>query len=393
MGGSLGPLLSIGFILLPELVSVGIPLTETLDGLTETLNSLLAQTYKSFEIILVDDVSEDDVDNLARELSDRDERIIYVKTPGYFGILPSHAEVLTRSKGAYFMWMGVGDTLEVGYLSSCVELMERKSDLSMVVGRNRRIDGEDVAALNIGEGDPIRRVESFLESEISLDLWYGLFRRPFIAAIPFRNAVGFEMVFLSEVAFGGKITTVEDAWFLRKNITMVENKNEFEEVKEAETNLGVPDFQLDDPYLALAVQLFCNIAFLSKNFAALPQMERLRLAVRAYTRTAERYCIVNEEQFISFAVRIFPEARITDKLHEVRLYLATALYSQKESKALFEPLSRAEEIINGLCRIKIGRLPPTQKEREIVAKIKDGFDLSDSEAFKNRAILALALFF
>ena len=53
MGGSLGPLLSIGFILMPELVSVGIPLTETLDGLTETLNSLLAQTYKSFEIILV----------------------------------------------------------------------------------------------------------------------------------------------------------------------------------------------------------------------------------------------------------------------------------------------------------------------------------------------------
>ena len=156
--------------------------------------------------------------------------------------------------------------------------------------------------------------------------------------------------------------------------------------------LGLPDFQLDDPYLVLAVQLFCNIAFLSDNFAALPKIDRLRLAVHAYTRVAERYGIADEGQFISFAVRIYPEARITEKLHEVRYYLSATLYSQKESKAVFEPLSRAEDIINGLCRLKIGRLPATQKEREIVAKIRDRFDQSQSEDVKNRAILALALF-
>ena len=118
----------------------------------------------------------------------------------------------------------------------------------------------------------------------------------------------------------------------------------------------------------------------------------MKLAVRAYTRIADRYDIVDEGQFISFAVRIFPEARITEKLHEVRLYLAATLYSQKASKALFEPLSRAEEIINGLCRMKIGRLPPAQQEREIVAKIRERFNASESGSFKNRAILALALF-
>ena len=95
---------------------------------------------------------------------------------------------------------------------------------------------------------------------------------------------------------------------------------------------------------------------------------------------------------MSFAVRIFPEARITDRMHEVRLYLAETLFSQAQSKTLFEPLSRAEDIINGLCRLKIGRLPATQKEREMVSKIRTRFDSSKSESFKNRAILALALF-
>ena len=248
--------------------------------------------------------------------------------------------------------------------------------------------------------DPVRRVESFLESEIGLDLWYGMFRRPYVATIPFRNAVGFEMALLCEVAFGGKIETVSEAFCVRGIPAVADSESEAAEEPAAEFDvvastgnaLGVPDFQLGDPYLVLAVQLFCNIAFLSDNFAALPKIDRLRLAVRAYTRVAERYGIADEGQFISFAVRIYPEARITEKLHEVRHYLSATLYSQKESKAVFEPLSRAEDIINGLCRLKIGRLPATQKEREIVVKIRDRFDKSKSEAFKNRAILALALY-
>mgnify|MGYP001330575138 CR=1 FL=1 len=385
---------------MPDLVSVGIPLTETFEGLSDTIDSLLSQTYDAFEIVLVDDFGNDDEDNPARTLAERDDRIVYIKTPGHFGILPSHAEALARSKGAYFMWVGVGDTLEPEFLSACVDRLERKSDLSMVVGSSRGADSVDDTPLNIAEGDPVRRVESFLESEIGLDLWYGMFRRPYVAAIPFRNAVGFEMALLCEVAFGGKIETVSEAFCVRRISAFVDSESESSEEPDTEFDvaastgnaLGVPDFQLDDPYLVLAVQLFCNIAFLSDNFAALSKIDRLRLAVHSYTRLAERYGIADEGQFISFAVRIYPEARITEKLHEVRHYLSATLYSQKESKAVFEPLSRAEDIINGLCRLKIGRLPATQKEREIVVKIRDRFDKSKSEAFKNRAILALALF-
>jgi hypothetical protein len=245
----------------------------------------------------------------------------------------------------------------------------------------------------VTEGDPVRRVESLLNSEIGLDFWYGLFRRSFVASIPFRNAVGFELAFLAEAAFVGKIESIEHTWSIRGGEQEnLEGDIPSDEDQSPTNSLGVPSFQLGDPYLVLAVQLFCNIAFLSDNFATLPRIDRLRLAVNVYTKVADRWGVIDEGQFISFAVRVFPEARITDHMHELRYYLAATLYSEEESKALFEPLPRAEEIINGLCRVKIGRLSPTQKEREIVSKIKNRFDSSKSENFKNRAILAFALF-
>lgn len=348
-------------------------------------------------MFLVDDTGDDASSAVCINEADRDDRIGYVKTPGHFGVLPAHAEALARSKGSYFMWLGVGDRLSPEFLGRCVARMEEKTDLSLAIGRSKISDTANVdeseaylPEVNISEGDPVRRVESFLESDVGLDLWYGLFRRPFVSSIPFRNAIGFEFAFLAEVAFAGKMESVQGVWSERRG-PLEETTADGDESEPTDT-LGVPAFQWSDPYLVLAVQLFCNIAFLSDNFASLPRIDRLRLAVRAYTRIADRWKINDEGQFISFAVRVFPEARMTDRMHELRLYLAETLYSQAQSKALFEPLSRAEEIINGLCRIKIGRLPATQKEREIVSKIRSRFDSTKYESFKNRAVLALALF-
>jgi hypothetical protein len=382
------------------LVSIGIPVTDRVDGLSFTIDSLLEQSHGKFEVLLVDDTDDEIASAVCVDVAERDTRVTYVKTPGHFGVLPSHAEALARSKGTYFMWLGVGDRLDCKFLEICTNRMEERPDLSLAIGSAKPPKFEEGAPqteINVSDGDPVQRVESFLESDIGLDLWYGLFRRPFVAAIPFRNAIGYEFAFLAEVAFAGKMETIEGAWSERSIQLSAETAaagagNTEEEPHKQVDTLGVPAFQWSDPYLVLAAQLFCNIAFLSDNFASLPQIDRLRLALRAYTQIAERWGISDEGQFISFAVRIYPEERITDRLHELRHYLSENLFSQTSSKALFGPLSHAEEIINGLCRLKIGRLPPTQLEREIVSKIRTRFDATKSEDFKNRAILALALF-
>jgi glycosyltransferase involved in cell wall biosynthesis len=383
---------------MPALVSIGIPICDIIDGFSTTITSLLEQSYGEYEVIIVDDTGENLAGFFLEVEAERDKRLLYIKTPVRFGILPAHAEALSRSKGTYFMWLGVGDRLDPNFIETCVARLETKGDLSLAIGQTRlEAEGADEESLpkslNVIEADPVQRIEKFLDSKIGLDLWYGVFRRSFIATIPFRNAIGFELTFLAEVAFVGKIETIEDTWSVRgrgqgnldRNFFVDENYN-------SANSLGVSAFQFGDPYLVLAVQLFCNIAFLSDNFATLPRIDRLRLAVRAYTKIADGWGVIDDGQFISFAAQLFTEARITDHLHELRYYLAATLYSQAESKALFDPLSRAEEIMNGLYRIKIGQLSLTQKEREIISMIRNRFDLSKSENFKNRAVLALALF-
>ena len=205
---------------MPALVSIGIPVCDIVDGFAATITSLLEQSYGEYEVIIVDDTGDGTVGTSLEAEAERDKRLLYIKTPGHFGVLPAHAEALSRSKGAYFMWLGVGDRLDSNFLETCVARLEAKRDLSLAIGRTRFevnvADEENMAGLlNVTEGDPVRRVESFLDSEIGLDLWYGVFRRQFIAAIPFRNAVGFELAFLAEVAFAGKIESIEDTWSVR----------------------------------------------------------------------------------------------------------------------------------------------------------------------------------
>lgn len=374
---------------MPALVSIGIPITEGVDGLSRSIDSILEQTYGNFEVLIVDDSGNEDISDACRWEASRDPRLTYVNMPGRFGVLPSHAEALARSKGTYFMWLGIGDRLSPEFLAICIDRLDARSDLSAAIGRSRVGRGEteqQSSPLSISAGDPVRRVESLLEAEIGLDLWYGLFRRSVIAGIPFRNAIGFELAFLSEVAFAGKMESIDDAWCERCPSFAEETEGDV-----ADT-LGVPAFQCEDPHLVLAVQLFCNIAFLSQTFASLPQIERIRLAVRAYIQAAARWTINDESRFISYAVRVYPEARITDKMHGLRLFLARTLLSDTESRTLFEPLSRAEEIINGLSRMRIGRLPATQAEREIVKQLRTRFDKTKAPSFRNRAVLALALF-
>lgn len=61
-------------------LSIVIPVYNTYPYLRECLDSIITQTYKNLEIIIVNDASpyEED-DAICREYSEKDERIVYIK--------------------------------------------------------------------------------------------------------------------------------------------------------------------------------------------------------------------------------------------------------------------------------------------------------------------------
>ena len=61
-----------------ELVSIIIPVYNTEMYLRRCLDSVLSQTYKNIEIILINDGSTDDCNEICEEYKRKDKRIIYL---------------------------------------------------------------------------------------------------------------------------------------------------------------------------------------------------------------------------------------------------------------------------------------------------------------------------
>lgn len=116
------------------LVSVIIPLYNRVTLVEETVFSVLQQTYTNFELIIVDDDSNDGSLALVKSLAEKDVRIIVYSRPKE---LPRGANScrnygLKKSKGDYVKWLDSDDLLMPNALSLQVENIEESdADVSL----------------------------------------------------------------------------------------------------------------------------------------------------------------------------------------------------------------------------------------------------------------------
>src|SRR5690349_16638091 len=85
-------------------VSVGVPVRNGERFLVETLESLLAQTYTDFELIISDNASTDNTEAICREYAARDPRVRYYRSPQDVGLANNYNSLFARSEGDYFKW-------------------------------------------------------------------------------------------------------------------------------------------------------------------------------------------------------------------------------------------------------------------------------------------------
>lgn len=92
------------------MISIIIPVYNAVNYLTETVESILSQTYRDFEVIIVDDGSTDGSGELCDRLTMRDSRIIAVhKENG--GVASARNRGLDEAKGDYIGWVDSDDII------------------------------------------------------------------------------------------------------------------------------------------------------------------------------------------------------------------------------------------------------------------------------------------
>lgn len=99
-------------------VSIGMPVYNGTKYIREALDSLLAQTFRDFELIVSDNASTDDTESICREYASRDTRIRYVRQSENMGPIKNFQFVLDEAKGEYFMWAAADDVWDVKYIET-----------------------------------------------------------------------------------------------------------------------------------------------------------------------------------------------------------------------------------------------------------------------------------
>ncbi|HWY12168.1 MAG TPA: glycosyltransferase family 2 protein [Bacteroidia bacterium] len=127
------------------LISICIPSYNNADYITETISSVLNQTYQNFEIIIVDDCSKDNTVELIKSIAD--PRIKLVVNDTNLGMHGNWNKALSLGKGEYLKLLCGDDLIYPRCLELQLKEFEKKEnqDVVMVACRRKviRSDGKE----------------------------------------------------------------------------------------------------------------------------------------------------------------------------------------------------------------------------------------------------------
>ncbi len=123
------------------LVSVVLPVYNGEKDLKKSIDSVLAQTYKNLELILVNDGSTDSTLEIMKEAAIADKRVKIINQENKK--LPTALSVgFKAAKGEFYTWTSADNIMLPNCLEVMVEDIRRKPEVSMVYGNMRLIDAK-----------------------------------------------------------------------------------------------------------------------------------------------------------------------------------------------------------------------------------------------------------
>ena len=105
-----------------KIVTIITPLYNAEKYISDTINSVLSQNYTNFEMIIVNDCSTDNSEQII--LSFSDPRIKYFKFDKNQGVATARNYTLDSAKGRYITFLDADDLLEPNYLEEQVKFIK-----------------------------------------------------------------------------------------------------------------------------------------------------------------------------------------------------------------------------------------------------------------------------
>lgn len=121
-------------------ISIGLPVYNGDQFLEAALDSILAQTFHDFELIISDNASTDKTEDICQAYAARDQRIRYHRNQQNLGAARNHNRVVELSRGNYFKWISHDDVYAPDYLAQCVAILDQDKSVVLCHSKSKLID-------------------------------------------------------------------------------------------------------------------------------------------------------------------------------------------------------------------------------------------------------------
>lgn len=207
-------------------VSIGMPVYNGERFLKQALDSILAQTFKNFELIISDNASTDSTQEICRAYAAKDQRIHYYRNEQNLGASWNFNRVFELSTGEYFRWACYDDVCASELLERCVEVLDREPSVVLCYPRTIIINehGKHIEHypddINLCSPTPHERYKRFHERYrygARCNVLFGLMQTSILKMTPLiGNYPSSDVILLAELALHGKYYEVPEELFFRR---------------------------------------------------------------------------------------------------------------------------------------------------------------------------------
>lgn len=205
-------------------VTVGLPVYNGARYLPSALEALAAQTYTDLEIVISDNCSTDETEEICRAFAARDERARYIRRTENRGAAWNFNSVVTESSSPYFKWAAADDVLAPTCVERCVDVLDATDDrVVLVYPRTKLIDEEGAVIGDWQDGVDLRqaaaheRLRSLVDNLILGHPMFGVVRRRALERTRLNGSFpSSDYVLLAELALLGEIRQLDEPLFFRR---------------------------------------------------------------------------------------------------------------------------------------------------------------------------------
>ena len=205
-------------------LSIGLAVYDGEHFIRQTIDSLLAQTYRDFSLIISDNASRDGTESICHHYVALDSRVHYYRNASNRGLAWNVNRVVELADSEYFKWAAHDDLCAPSFVERCVEVLDRTPSAvlcytdAVIIDEHGRKVREYEDRCEATSDAPHERFETVLNNFGLSNPLYGVMRTSALRETKMIGAyIASDAVLIAEIALQGKIVKVPERLFYRRD--------------------------------------------------------------------------------------------------------------------------------------------------------------------------------